>query len=528
MITLKSKTEQVLRWILFLFWLCMVIFLVSRHENWRDEAQAWLMVRDLNFTQLIRQMRYEGHPCLWHLILMPFAKLGFPYRISNMVSLVLVVSAAVLLLWKSPIPLAWQVPVLFGSAFIYFMPVITRSYALVPLFVFINAMLYRERTHCPKAYGLSLALLVQVHVYLLPFAGFLSLAWLAEALAAYRRDHDGRELLRQGVGLLLPFISLLLFLAQISGVKQSSAYRIEWQNVFNIRKLFNHINIELFGLNHSKIYGAIPAFLLERPRATFLLILFVLFVPTVVLFLSAAKKRNVEVVKAAGIYLFTTFSILFLSLLLRRFSMQKTAILAFLPIWLLWVLWPDMQDTRSLKRLALIAYAGVSLFFLILDSKPITDINGCYSDSPNCAAFIRENLPDDAVIFQDKTPFASSVVAYLDADGFYSMESGELESFAKWVDQQPTITDYETFCKVARRANPSAERAYWLIPMDVNRPFALPWDVIANYADILEHTEEDYLLYSTFLEIDHPPNECYTLIQIPIRSDEFISTENEE
>ena len=54
------------------------LFFITRHVNWRDEAQAWLLARDLSPVQLFRQMSYEGYPCLWHLLLMPLAKLGLP------------------------------------------------------------------------------------------------------------------------------------------------------------------------------------------------------------------------------------------------------------------------------------------------------------------------------------------------------------------------------------------------------------------------------------------------------------------
>lgn len=49
------------------------------YDPWRDVAQAWLIARDLSVPELFAQLRYEGHPCLWYLLLMPFAKLGFPY-----------------------------------------------------------------------------------------------------------------------------------------------------------------------------------------------------------------------------------------------------------------------------------------------------------------------------------------------------------------------------------------------------------------------------------------------------------------
>src|SRR4051812_4217393 len=42
---------------------------LARHEIWRDEAQAWLLARSsASPLALLRAMRYEGHPALWHLL----------------------------------------------------------------------------------------------------------------------------------------------------------------------------------------------------------------------------------------------------------------------------------------------------------------------------------------------------------------------------------------------------------------------------------------------------------------------------
>ena len=46
----------------------------SHHEFWRDEAQAWLIARDMpNLSALFEQVHYEGAPPLWFLILRPLA-----------------------------------------------------------------------------------------------------------------------------------------------------------------------------------------------------------------------------------------------------------------------------------------------------------------------------------------------------------------------------------------------------------------------------------------------------------------------
>src|ERR1700733_8085377 len=45
----------------------IVLFGLIHHQMWRDELQAWLLARDSNsIPQLLRNMRYDGHPALWH------------------------------------------------------------------------------------------------------------------------------------------------------------------------------------------------------------------------------------------------------------------------------------------------------------------------------------------------------------------------------------------------------------------------------------------------------------------------------
>ena len=72
------------------------------HESWRDEAQSWLIAKDLGFFQILQQMKYEGHFFLWYVILIPFAKLGFPYITIKIVSWVIVSISAWLIIKKSP------------------------------------------------------------------------------------------------------------------------------------------------------------------------------------------------------------------------------------------------------------------------------------------------------------------------------------------------------------------------------------------------------------------------------------------
>ena len=256
------------------------------HENWRDEAQAWLLARDLSIPELIEQMSYEGHPCLWHLLLMPLAKLGLPYVSMNVLSLTIMSAAAALLLWKAPLPLPLKALALFGGAFSFYYPVVSRNYCLIPLFAFMMAYFYPARREKPLRYGLSIALMVQTHIIMLGMAAAASLVWLAEAVAGYRRDRERRALLLQGAGLALPLLSFLFLLVQISHPQDATAYTLQASDVLSLPR-----------------EAVLAAWGLFRPFPAPLNCILALLVMGAFLwfFIRAARKREFALLKAAAI-----------------------------------------------------------------------------------------------------------------------------------------------------------------------------------------------------------------------------------
>ena len=66
------------KYFLILVYLFLTSITAFNHELWRDEADVWLFARDTNFTGFFEYLSNSGHPGLWHLLLLPFAKLNFP------------------------------------------------------------------------------------------------------------------------------------------------------------------------------------------------------------------------------------------------------------------------------------------------------------------------------------------------------------------------------------------------------------------------------------------------------------------
>ena len=81
------------------------LFVISVHEPWRDEAQAWLIGKNMTLPEIFRDLSNEGHPCLWFLVIKVVSLLGLPYSSFWIVSLVFMTAAAVLLLYEAPFPL---------------------------------------------------------------------------------------------------------------------------------------------------------------------------------------------------------------------------------------------------------------------------------------------------------------------------------------------------------------------------------------------------------------------------------------
>ena len=91
------------------------------HEPWYDEAVSWQIAKCASVKDIIFTLpHYEGHPPLWHLILLPFAKLGCPYEFSlSLVSMIFAGASVMLIIWKSPFPRSIRLLLPFTYFFFY-------------------------------------------------------------------------------------------------------------------------------------------------------------------------------------------------------------------------------------------------------------------------------------------------------------------------------------------------------------------------------------------------------------------------
>jgi len=168
-------------WAVFAVYAIAVLYGVTVHEPWRDEAQAWLLTRDLDIFSLFKTLPSEGHPPLWYLLIMPLAKLGLPYLSQNVLAAVVMIAAVYVILFKWQLPLILKLAIPFSYFFLYEYAILARSYCLIVLFTALIVWLYSKRFEKPILFALCTVGLFNTHMLAFGFATALTVLFYLDA-----------------------------------------------------------------------------------------------------------------------------------------------------------------------------------------------------------------------------------------------------------------------------------------------------------------------------------------------------------
>jgi hypothetical protein len=132
------------------------------HEPWSDEALPWMIARDTDLGGFLNVIlhNWDRHPGLFHLILLPFTKLGFPYSTQAVLNACFALAAAFIFTARAPFPRIFRYLFLFSFYMVYEYSVITRPYMLAILLLFLIAVFYSRRNERPLVYAVLIALLL--------------------------------------------------------------------------------------------------------------------------------------------------------------------------------------------------------------------------------------------------------------------------------------------------------------------------------------------------------------------------------
>lgn len=179
------------------------IFFLIHHELWRDEIQAWNIAKASNTPlNLLQNLKYEGRPPLWHLLLWILGKVTDSPSSMKILALLLSLGSAAALLSLKSFSRVEKILILAGFYFAFGYSVVARDYNLILLLQLV-AMKNSEGTNF-KAIKILAILLTLVN----PFGAVLGLYWLMQCYVRENRDN-----LLNRVPLLRSCINVLLILA---------------------------------------------------------------------------------------------------------------------------------------------------------------------------------------------------------------------------------------------------------------------------------------------------------------------------
>ena len=162
----RISRDTVIYLVILLAYAAVVTLAILTHEPFTDEGQAWLIARDSSLPHLLfTDLRYNGHPMLWYLLLLTPAKLGAPYITVNIISAILGIIATFLFLKYSPFPMWAKVIFPFSYFMIFQYSVVGRTYSLAPILLFSIAIIYKKKTERVWLFILLLSLLANVQLH---------------------------------------------------------------------------------------------------------------------------------------------------------------------------------------------------------------------------------------------------------------------------------------------------------------------------------------------------------------------------
>jgi len=402
---LKKKAVPLL---LLVLYAAVTLFTTLHHEPWRDEAQAWLIARDLDLPGIFRIAGYEGHPVLWHLLLVPLAKSGLPILSQQILHWALAVAAVSILLLYSPFPIVTSAALAFSFLLGYEYAVISRNYILAVLLLFAIATSYPRRFERPLVYGGLVFLLFNTIVF--------SLLWGFSLLGMYsyelwkRKENEGR---RPVMGLVLMALGGLAAVLQL--IPPQDSFIMGFFTFFRPQAVPEGIS------------AAVVPFVPLSPKILVWPALAIL-----ALFLYSFKSRLLAINAVLGVSW-----LLFISVFKYPLGIRHYGLILIYVVFNLWIAFSydaeRKEETPLARKISVYVLPLILLFSLYMAfSAHRKDYSEDFSTARQMADFIAANNLQNEFIISFPSPAASSILPYLPETKLFFAESGAVGTYLIW------------------------------------------------------------------------------------------------
>ncbi len=454
------------------FFLAIGAFTASHHEMWRDEIQAWLLARDsTSVFHLFANLKYEGHPGLWHLCLMPLSRITDSPIIMQMFHLLITGATVYLFVRYAPFNRFQKLLFCFGYFVLYEYAIVARNYALGLLLITLFCVLFRERYKRFIWIGCLLFLLAHtsVHALIVTIAiggalcceyGFGSrfsqpLNQEMETIADKRPIWIGFALI--GIGMLTAVLQL--------NPPSDTGFAVAWNFNYDAKRVNNIVKLifraylpvtrPVFGFWGSNLLTTYPIFqTIQIPLCYF----FLLF--SVLLFL---KRPTVLLIYLAGTFGLLTFfyikyqgsirhhGFLFLTFLMCCWIYRDSSTTNFSKT--------EQNDTGSVVNRVL-NVGGTVILTLLLSCHAIGGViatrmehRHIFSYGKLTAEYIKSQGMQNHLMVGESDFAASTVVGYLQKPQIYYPRGSRYGSFVRWDKARTHNVSAQRVIEEARKLN---------------------------------------------------------------------------
>lgn len=396
-----DKKSKIISSIIVMLLFCVAHVMLSRfHEAWRDESQAWVLVRNSSFVDLFRICASEGHPVLWFLILYPFTRAGFSFYNFSYISIIFMTIAVGIWMYKGPFSLPTKLSVVVSPIFFYYNPIICRIYAVLVLLFLLIASIWKNRFEHPILYGILIALLIQSHVLVIGVA----IGLLIDVLLEIELDCRNKRLKASSLsGLIISTVSLICFFFELRQ-RRGDEFYIK----VSLTSLLKHFtpNDAYWGvMSVAGVFG-------KRVGIALLVTLFLLSISLV--YKSIANKLYGTHIREF-ITMLCGFSVYWgIIILVRKAEHVQMAIVFWMIVFFCCWIYIENDEKKIFRYLNwALAAACISSALLCVNKDVIYDVREPYSGSKEIVDQINLIAPEQSVIILMNDERSTSPYAYL-------------------------------------------------------------------------------------------------------------------
>lgn len=442
---MRQKETHYALGLAFLF-LAVGGYTAIHHEMWRDEIQAWLLARDsASVFELFAHLKYEGHPGLWHLFLMPLTRITQSPVIMQVFHLLIAGVIVYLFVRYAPLNRLQKFLFCFGYFVLYEYGILARNYALGLLLIIVFCILFRERYRRFIWVGCVLFLLAHTSVHALILTVAIGFALCCEYLGRNRLSETLAEEIeaigdKKGIwiGFAVIGIGIITSVLQLNP-PSDTGFAVEWKFAYNSEELRTVIQlisrallpIPEFSLNfwnkhQLETYTVFQS--IQIPFCCFLILCSILLL----------LKRPTALL----MYLVATFGLLVFFYIKYYGSMRHHGFLFITFLMVCWI-YKDCPEIhlpfKSLNTLPeRLFFPFVTCIFVFQFIGGITAVTlenrYVFSYGKQVAEYIKAEDMQDMTMIGEVDYAASTIVGYLEKDEIYYVHGSRVGSFIKWDD----------------------------------------------------------------------------------------------